>query len=436
MKANQQKMRTNFRRPAIAGLALIAVLMGAGATWASLAKVSSAVIATGTVGVSGKPKTIQHLDGGIVEKINIEAGQTVRQGEQLIEIDDKTVLANLNIYRGRLGDLVVRKGRLQAELEGKSEVPAPDPSLVAKYRLENISTAITQQKAVLVARRSTIDGEVSQLDERISQFKQQIKGVEGLRTSKEKQMVVYQKERASIEKLVNEALAAKNQLLAYDRSFADLGGQMAEHNSEIGRLKNSISEVEVTKLQVVRNFNEKVITELDEIDSKISELIQQVDATEQQLDRTIIKSPVDGIIHELSIFTIGGVIQPGQPIMQIVPLTQKLEIEINVDAQSIDQVSPGQKTVIRFPSFSQRTTPELYGEVARVSPTSVVDEKTGFTFYRVGVALTESELRRLGDKVIVPGMPIEAVIPTKERTVIEYLVKPLTDNLTHVFREE
>jgi HlyD family secretion protein len=436
MKTNQQKMRTNYRRPAIAGLALIGVLMGAGATWASLAKVSSAVIATGTVGVSGKPKTIQHLDGGIVEKINIEAGQTVRQGEQLIEIDDKTVLANLNIYRGRLGDLMVRKGRLQAELEGKSEVSAPDPALVAKYRLENIATTITQQKAVLKARRSTVEGEVSQLDERISQFKQQIKGVEGLRTSKEKQMVVYQKERAAIEKLVNEALAAKNQLLAYDRSFADLGGQMAEHNSEIGRLKNSISEVEVTKLQVVRNFNEKVITELDEIDAKISELIQQVDATEQQLDRTIIKSPVDGIIHELSIFTIGGVIQPGQPIMQIVPLTQKLEMEISVDAQSIDQVSPGQKTVIRFPSFSQRTTPELYGEVARISPTSVVDEKTGFTFYRVGVVLTDAELKRLGDKIIVPGMPIEAVIPTKERTVIEYLVKPLTDNLTHVFREE
>ncbi len=436
MSKSQHKMRVNYRWSSVVGLGIIGLLMGAGVMWASFAKVSSAVIATGTVGVTGKPKTIQHLNGGIVDKINIEAGQSVKQGEELIVLDDKTIIANLNIYRGRLRDLFVRKERLRAELEDKAQVPRPIGEIFEKYKFASVEEALAQQKTVLVARRTTKKGEVDQLVERNSQFKQQIKGVEGLRASKEKQIAVYSKERASIEKLVKEELAAKNQLLTFDRTLAELDGQIAEHNSEIGRLKNSISEVEVTKMQVERNFREKVISELDEIDAKIEELIQQVDATEQQLARTIIKSPVDGIIHELSIFTIGGVIQPGQPIMQIIPRAERFEIEVSVDTQQIDRVSTGQKTIVRFPAFSQRTTPELFGEVSRISPTSVVDDKSGFAFYRVSISLTDEELKRLGDKSIVPGMPVEAVIPTAERTVLDYLVKPLTDNLSHVFREE
>jgi HlyD family secretion protein len=249
-------------------------------------------------------------------------------------------------------------------------------------------------------------------------------------------LVVFNKERDAIEKLVKQSFAAKNQLLAYDRSFADFAGQIAEHDSELGRLNNSISEVEISKLQVARNFREKVITELDEIDAKIDELTQQVAATEQQFKRTVIQAPVAGIIHELSIFTIGGVVQPGQPIMQIVPIKGRMEIEVNVETQHIDELFIGQKAVVRFPAFNQRTTPEVFGSVARVSPTSVVDEKSGFTFYRVNVAIEDQQLSRLGERVLVPGMPVETVIPTSERTVLEYLVKPLSDNLTYVFREE
>ena len=150
----------------------------------------------------------------------------------------------------------------------------------------------------------------------------------------------------------------------------------------------------------------------------------------------MIKSPVDGIVHELALYTIGGVIQPGQAIMQIVPMTEKLEIEVNVETQYVDQLANGQLAIVRFPAFHSRTTPEVNGAVARVSPTSVVDEKNGFSFYRVGISVNETELAKLGDRVLVPGMPVEAIMPTTERTVLDYLTKPLTDNLVHVFREE
>lgn len=429
-------MRVNFRRPAIIGLCLILLLIGAGMTWAALAKVSGAVIASGTIGVSGKPKTIQHLDGGIVERINVEQGQRVKKGQELVIVDDKTVLANLTIYRGRLRDLLVRKQRLLSELDDKTTIAAPDDALRTRYKLDPWDSAIEQQMSMLNARRSSKRGEAAQLDERIAQFKEQIAGVVSLQESKKAQLAVFTKERKSIEALVKQSFAAKNQLLVYDRNFADLNGQIAEQQSEIGRLRNSISEVEISKTQVERSFREKVITELDEIDAKIDELIQQIDATEQQLERTVIRSPVDGMVHELALYTIGGVIQPGQAIMQIVPQSEKLEIEINVETQYVDQLALGQLAIVRFPAFHSRTTPEVNGHVSRVSPTSVVDEKNGFSFYRVGVAVSEKEIAKLGDRVLVPGMPVEAIMPTGERTVLEYLTKPLTDNLTHVFREE
>jgi HlyD family secretion protein len=429
-------MRLNFRRPSIIGLSLVLLLIGAGLTWAALAKVSGAVISSGTIGVSGKPKTIQHLDGGIVERINVEQGQRVKKGEELVVVDDKTVLANLTIYRGRLRDLLVRKQRLLAELDDKTEITPPDDALLKRYKLGSWDTAITQQISMLNARRSSKRGEVAQLNERIAQFKEQIAGVKSLQESKKTQLTVFGKERKSIEALVKQSFAAKNQLLVYDRNSADLIGQIAEQQSEVGRLRNSISEVEISKSQVERGFHEKVIAELDEIDAKVDELIQQVDATEQQLERTVICSPVDGMVHELALYTIGGVIQPGQAIMQIVPQSEKLEIEVNVETQYVDQLAIGQLAIVRFPAFHSRTTPEVNGSVLRVSPTSVVDEKNGFSFYRVGIAVSEQEIGKLGDRALVPGMPVEAIMPTGERTVLEFLTKPLTDNLTHVFREE
>lgn len=429
-------VRTDFRKPAIAGLAMIAVLAGIGLAWSAVAKISSAVVATGTVGVSGKPKTIQHLDGGIIEKINVEAGMEVREGDVLAEIDDRAMLANLTIYRSRLREALVRKERLLAELSGKVEFGPPDATANARHKLEGIEASMDQQRAVMAARMAARSGETAQLSERIAQFKKQIEGASSLKASKQKQLEVYGQERQAIETLVNKAIAARQQLLTFDRAAADLNGQIAEHDAEIGRLENAISEVEISKLQVDKKFREEAIAELDQVETSINELVQQVEATGQQLERAIIRAPVNGIVHELQVFTIGGVIQPGQAIMQIVPLTDRREVEVQVDITQIDQVGLGQKAVIRFPSFHQRTTPELIGQISRIAPASVTDEKTGYSFYRVGITIPETELAKLSGQTLIPGMPVEAILPTGERTVLAYLIKPLTDNLQHVFREE
>lgn len=225
-------------------------------------------------------------------------------------------------------------------------------------------------------------------------------------------------------------------MIALERAKSDMRGQIAEHRAEIARVENSISETKITKLQLNREFKEKVIAEIEEIQTKIEELAQQLVATRKQLSRIDIKAPVSGIIHELSLHTIGGVVQPGQVLMQIIEQKGEFEIELNIDTVSVDQVFVGQGVVIRFPAFHQRTTPQLEGSIKTVSPTSVVDEKTGMAFYRATVDLPVAELQKLGSKELIPGMPVEGVVATEERTVLAYLTKPITDNLIYVFREE
>lgn len=429
-------MRTTYRRPAIIGVLALAALFGGTGAWASRTEIAGAVIASGEVVVKGKPKLIQHLDGGVVEAINVEAGDRVEAGDVLIEIDDTTTAANLAIYRTRLRDALVRKRRLLAELEGETAIGEVDPAVVAEHGLGSLDAAREQQLALMRARAETQTGKLAQFDERIAQFGNQIEGVEGLMAERENQIAVYDEEIAVQDRLVKRKLSQRSQLMALQRERADLRGQMAENVAEIARLRNSISEARISKLQVAREFREAIMTEIEETDARIKEMAQQIDATRRQLERSAIVAPVSGIVHEMLVHTIGGVVSPGQAVMQIVPQDGELDLEVNVDTQSVDQLRLGQYARVRLPAFHQRSTPELDGEVAMISASSVLDERTGLSFYRVLLRLKEGEIDRLGDKRLVPGMPVEALLPTENRTVLSYLTRPLTDNLARTFREE
>ncbi len=425
----------NFHRPMLIGLSVLIVLAGGSLIWSMTAKIAGAVIATGSVIVEGKPKTIQHLDGGSVAQIHISSGETVVRGQLLIQLDDTALKANLAIYEGRLREALVKKARLSAELEDNETFEVPHLQIVA-LKLGAYDVSQRQQKAMMAARRATLQAHLLGQDERFLQFQNQIAGVQGLIKAKRSQIAAYDEEIKAIATLVRKQLAANSRLLALKRAQADMSGQIAEHRAEIARVENSISETKITKLQLNREFKEKVMTELEQIQPRIEELTQQLQATRHQLSRVDIRAPVSGIIHELSLHTIGGVVQPGQTLMQIIEQKERFEIELNIDTVSIDQVFTGQKAIIRFPAFNQQTTPELEGVIVSISPSSVADEKTGATFYRAAVALPAAELRKLKDKKLIPGMPVEGFIATERRTVLTYLTKPITDNLIHVFREE
>jgi HlyD family secretion protein len=427
---------SNFRKPAIVGLALVALLFGGGFAWAYWSEISGAVIAQGTVNIEGKPKVIQHADGGIVQLIHVSAGDEVKQGDVLIELDSTTLAANLSIYRSRLRDSLARRSRLLAELDGKADLLPLTDTDVQSYKLTEIEIAMEQQRVLMRARKLTRDGEVEQFDDKVAQLENQISGAQSLREQKLLQIEVYGKEEASVSQLIAQNIVAKNQLLTFQRATADLRGQVAEQDAEIARLRNTISETKTARAQIDKQLREKNITELEEVEAKIDEMKQQILATDLQMSRTSIRSPVEGIVHELSMHTIGGVIQAGQAIMQIIPASSDLVIEVNADTRSIDEIRLDREAIVRFPAFHQRTTPEIFGKVTQVSPSSVVDEKTGAAFYRVEITVPVSEKEKLGTNQLVPGMPVEAVMPTGSRTVLSYLLKPLTDQMEHALREE
>jgi HlyD family secretion protein len=435
MAASEQPI-TNFRRPAALGLALGILLFGGSVAWAYFAEVSGAVIAQGTVSIQGKPKTIQHADGGIVKFIHVSAGDHVRKDDTLIELDGTTIAANLAIYRTRLREALVRRMRLLAELDGRTSFGVPADADIKTYALSDIQPSMEQQRILMRARAQTRDGEIAQFNDKIAQTKNQIAGTRGLREQKLLQIKVYEKEQDSVSQLIQRNIVAKNQLLTFERAVSDLRGQIAEQDAEEARLENAISETKAASAQVDKQLRERNITELEEVEAKIDEMKQQILATDLQLRRTSIRSPIDGVIHELAMHTIGGVVQPGQAIMQIIPIGGGLEIEVNADTRSVDEISLDRNAIIRFPAFHQRTTPEIFGTVTQISPSSVVDERTGAAFYRVRVSIPASEKLKLGNQELIPGMPVEAVMPTAKRTVLSYLLKPLADQMEHAMREQ
>ena len=425
----------NFTRPARWGLAAVALLLGGSLIWASLAEVSGAIITQGKVGVRGEAKTIQHADGGIVKVIHISTGDAVKAGDVLIELDSATLMANLSIYRARLRDGLLRRARILSELDEAVDIELPSPQDVSNFRLQDIDKSAEQQRVLMRVRQQTRDGEIAQLDKKIVQMRSQIEGATRLLEEKRTEIQTYQQEQESVRRLIDQSAVAKNRLLTFDRAVADLRGQIASQEAEIGRLQASIAETEIARLQIGKEMREKNAAELEQTETSISELKQQIIATDLQLQRTSIRAPVDGVIHELAMHTIGGVIQPGQAIMQIVPVGSALEIDVNADTRSIDEVTAEARTIVRFPAFHERTTPEIFGTVKRISPSSIVDEKTGAAFYRIAIEVPASEVSKLGDKKLIPGMPVEAVIPTENRTVLSYLLKPLSDQFKHALRE-
>lgn len=430
----ETQVKTGFRVPVALGLGGLVALFGGFVVWASVTEISGAVIAQGMVEVAGKPKSIQHLDGGVAESILVTDGQEVAKGEELVRLDDTLLRANLVIYRTRLSEALAQRDRLISEQRSVDQVAfAPvDPAVITVDHVLHRAG----QAEIFQARRELEMGRREQLAEKIRQFDNQITGVEALIDAKQQQIDLLAPEVAAMAQLAANGLARAPQLSSLKRNQADLLGQIAEHRSELARIQNSIRDTELEVLQGQRQTKEEVVTELREVTTSIHELRQQITSTERQLDRISIKAPSSGRIHELQVTTLGGVVAPGATILQIIPTDQGVTFQTRVDPASVDQVHVGQPAKLRFPAFNARTTPELNGRVADISPSSVLDEISGLHYFRVTMDVSTDELARLGARELVPGMPVEAYVQTGDRTVMSYLVKPLQEQLMQAFREE
>lgn len=428
------QVNLDFRRPMRAGLAVLALLVFGIFGWMAFAPLSGAVIGSGTVVVRARPQLVQHLDGGIVKAIQVRNGDIVRKGDIIVQLDESTLVANLEIYRNRMREAIARKARLEAERDGLAEIAFAE-AIAQQFNLGTESSQREGQRRLFEARRASRTGQTEQLREKIAQFNSQIGGIKGLIEQKTIQLNLINIELDGTQQLYAKGISTQTRLIAQERTKADVVGQLAEHQAELGRVQNSIREAEVGIIQVDRQFKESILTDLREATTSLDDLVQQITATTRQLERINLRAPVNGIVHEMNINTIGGTIPPNSTLMQIISTDDGLDVEVSIETQAIDQVRFGYEAALRFPAFNQRTTPEIVGKVERISPSSVVDEKTGQAFYRISIAVSPEEITKLGSVRLIPGMPVEAYIQTEARTAFSYLLKPLTDNFQRAMRE-
>ena len=425
--------KTGMAGPARLGaLASVALLLSA-LIWMQVTLISSAVIAKGQIVVHGKPKQVQSFDGGVVDKIFVEEGELVKEGQKLLRLDSSLLEINLEIFQNRLAGVIARENRLEAEYLGLDNPVFSDEATSIKD--EEIRRHITGQKEIFEARREVLAGRKEQLAERILQFENQISGVEGQIASKKDQLEFVKRDLENKRALNDQGLAKESQVLDLQRAVSALLGQISQHQSELARIRNSIRDTQLEILQADRQFKEEVVTELRETTLEHEELTLQIATARKQLERIEIVSPADGVVHEMKVFNSGAVVAPKTTILQVVPLTEGIDFEIRVEPRSIDQVHLGQIAKVSFPAFNKRTTPEIFGTVSGISPTSVVDERTGRNYFKVDLLLPKKELDKLGDLQLIPGMPVEAFLQTGERSVLNYLTKPLVDQLKRAFRE-
>jgi len=419
----------------MAGFMAVLLLAGGLGGWAALAEISGAVVASGIVVVESSVKKVQHRTGGIVGEIRVTNGDRVEAGDLLIRLDETLVRANLEIIAGQLVEFEARLARLEAERDKSDQIGFPK-QLLDGLDDPDIAKAIAGERTLFEARRTTISGQIAQHKERIAQLNQQISGLEAQREAKLSEIDLIQKELVGLEILHAKGHVPITRINALKRDAARLTGEERAFVSQVAVTRGQITEIGLTVLQVERDFREAVLKELQEVQAKVAELRERRVAAEDELVRSKIVAPVAGFVHEMAVHTVGGVIQPGEQVLLIVPEQDALLVEARVAPTDIDQLRPGQAAMINFSAFNQRTTPQLHGTLKRISPDLSRDEATGTYFYTARVIVDDGEMKRLTDLELLPGMPAEVFITTSDRSVISYLVKPLADQLQRTFREQ
>jgi HlyD family secretion protein len=425
----------SIRRHVLAGLVIVIVLGGGVGGWAGTMMLSGALIAPGSVVVDSNVKKVQHPTGGIVGELLVRDGDRVRQGVVVVRLDDTITRANLAIVSKGLDELAARKARLESERDGTDSVSFPS-TLLSRESTPEVHAILDGERKLFDLRRHARVGQKAQLRKRIDQLNEEIRGLQAQRVSKEKEIKLIDREKEGVQELWKQKLVQLTKLTELERQAARLEGEAGQLVAQTAQASGKVSETELQILQIDRELSSEVAKETREIDGKIGEFVERKTTAEDQLKRIEIRAPQDGTVFQSTVHTVGGVINAGEAIMLIVPDADTLTVEARVNPQDIDQVKIGQKALLRLSAFNQRTTPEIYGSVTRISADISTDQRTGATYYVIRIAMPPEEVARLGEIRMVPGMPVEAFVQTGERTMLSYLVKPLSDHLMRMFREK
>jgi HlyD family secretion protein len=432
---NDLDVQRTLRRHVLVVIAVAIVLVLGLGGWAAMTNFAGAVIAPGQLVVNSNVKKVQHPTGGVIGELLVQEGERVHAGDSLARLDDTQNRANLAIIVKALDENATRAAREEAEREDSDHIEYPK-ELMGRIENPDVSKAINGERKQFEIRRAVREGKRAQLKERIGQLRDEVRGNEAQIESKIKQVDWVTKELVGVHDLWAKNLIPYARLTALEREKERLEGERGQLIAAIAQAKGKMIETELQILQIDQDMRSEVGKDLAEIRAKTAELVEKKVAAEDQLKRVDIRAPIDGTVFQKAVHTVGGVIAPGEVLMLIVPDADALDVEVKVQPQDIDQVQLGQNAILRFTAFNQRTTPELNGEVTRVSADVTEDQKTGAHYYVVRIAIPASELGRLKQLKIVPGMPVESFIQTSPRTVMSFLIRPLNDQISRAFREK
>ena len=427
-----------IRRLNIIGLVTVAILVLGVGGWAAMAQLSGAVIAPGFVVVESNVKKVQHPNGGIVGQIFVKEGSVVEEGQIVVRLDDTVPRANLGVVRSQLDELTARQARLIAERDNTEMVSFPE-ELTGRGGETQVASAVSGEQKLFESRRQSRIGQRALLQERIAQITEEVRGLSAQRKAKDGEIGLISEELKGVSELYAKNLVSIMRYMALQRDKTKLEGEHGQLGADIARARGRTSEIELQIIQLEKDFITEVLKELRDIEGKIAELRERMIAAVDQLRRIDIRAPGNGTVLQLTVHTVGGVIGSGETIMLVVPQADQLVIEARVAPVDIDQIVMGAPVQVRIMAGNQRTTPAVNGVVSHISADLTREAASGGqpgqAYFVTRVSLNEESVKSLGDLRLVPGMPAEALIETGVRTPLEFLLKPLQEQIARTFRE-
>jgi HlyD family secretion protein len=431
VSAGWRRVRLEF----IAGALISGLMVGGLGGWAATTHLDGAIVARGQLAVSGNVKQIQHRDGGIVERILVRDGMRIAAGDEMLRLDDSALRGNYAIIEAQLVDLVAKRRRLQAEQLGEDELTDGELIPTLDGLEDEVAEALAAETALFVARRTALAGQKAGISEQIRQLGAGVSGLQARLAATRDQVRLIGKELDGVQTLMAQGLTTQRQLLALQRTRAELTGTIGQIETEIAQSNIAISrsKLEISQVDLVQR--EQAERDLREVDARIAELMERRIAARDQLDRLVVRAPQSGLVSQLAVHTIGGVIAAGATVALIVPDGDQLVVEARIRPTDIDQAAIGQNAKIQMQTLDARAQPPVAGTVTSLSADVIVQPQTREAYYLARISITDEALLRR-ERSLVPGMPVEVFLATTgRRTALQYLLGPLTDQLSHAMRE-
>jgi protease secretion system membrane fusion protein len=434
--AQNSDLPTDTRSPARLGFWVLGVGFGGFLLWAAFAPLDEGVPTAGMVTIDTKRKAVQHLSGGIVKAVHVKEGQFVRAGDPLLEIDAATVQANFESARLKYYTLRAMEDRLTAEQSGQKNISFHPDLIAAREADPLVANMLLNQEGLFRSRRMSLEAELDAMKESMRGYAASRTGYRGLLEQRRAQLTLLKEESEGLRGLVDEGYAPKNDLLTLERTKAETLGSIADLQGNIERANSATAEIRLRIVQRQQDFRKEVDAQLAEVRGQAQADQERFEALRADLARTVLRAPADGQVVGLTVQTVGGVIAPGQKVMDIVPQDETLLLETQVPPHLIDRVQPGRETDVRFSAFAHSPQLVVPGRVESVSADLLTNEKTGLSYYLARVSVTEEGMKILGNRQMQAGMPAEVVIITGERSMLTYLLRPLLKRIAVSMKEE